>query len=309
MARGELHVQLYIHYADDEKFEEVSRSSRLLYVDSLCLAKELLNDGEISPAKVHKLMYPESKRAASRAAAELVDAGLWQWDEKRRVYTITAWLKRNKSRSQVEEDRHKAEEASRVANHKRWHVARNEPDPKCSLCVEETPKPPSGSGSGIGSACGQRSESTETETETETETKNKTPLPPAPSATHGRASAVAMQEPPDGDPGPAERLVVAWINSCNRRPSRHVINDVGRLVAEMLQDGLSPADIERGVQLWQSRGSNPRTLPSFVNQVMNANPSNVVAIGGRLQQRPSTTDQRVGAALELAAKYAEEDLA
>ncbi|GAA2696428.1 hypothetical protein [Actinoplanes palleronii] len=127
--------------------------------------------------------------------------------------------------------------------------------------------------------------------------------------TNGRAGVIAMQETPDGTPGPAEQLVTAWISSCNRRPSRHVINDVGQLVAEMLQDDVPATDIERGIQLWQARGSNPRTLPSFVNQVMNAQPSNVVAIGGRLQQRPSTTDQRVGTALELAAKYAEEDLA
>jgi hypothetical protein len=117
-------------------------------------------------------------------------------------------------------------------------------------------------------------------------------------------------EPPTdrdlGEPSQTERLVAEWINSCNRRPSRHVINDVGRLVAEMLQDDIPAADIARGIEIWQAKGSNPRTLPSFVNQVMNARPTNVLALPDR---RPSTTDQRVGVAVELAAKYAQEDLA
>jgi hypothetical protein len=297
MARGELHIQLAVNYADDEKFEEVSRSARLLYVDSLCSAKELLNDGIVTRAKVRKLMYPERPSAADKAAAELVAAGLWTWDEKRKAFTIPAWLKRNKSRSQIEQDRKDAEEASAKANHQRWHVARNYVDPKCRLC--STPR--SGTGSAPGSGGGIRSESTETETETETETKNNPPTP--------RAVRKPPEPPADrdlGDPGQAEQLVGEWMNSCHRKPPRRVIEDLGRLVLEMLGDGTSPGDIRRGIEIWQARGSNPRTLPSFVNQVMNARPTNVLALPDR---RPSTTDQRVGAALELAAKYAQEDLA
>jgi hypothetical protein len=302
MARGELHIQLAVNYADDEKFEEVSRSARLLYVDSLCSAKKLLNDGVFSRVKVRKLMYPERPSVADKAAAELVAAGLWNWDAQRKVFIIAAWLKRNKSRSQIEQDRKDAEEASLKANHTRWHVGRNEVDPKCRLCS----KGGSGGGSGPGSGGGIRPESTETETETETEIKNKPPSPPASPVTNGRARAIATQEAPDGNPGPAEELVTAWINACNRRPSRHVINDVGQLVAEMLQDDVPAADIERGIQLWQARGSNPRTLPSFVNQVMNARPAagNVLALPNR---RP-TTDQRVADALAIGAQLqADED--
>jgi hypothetical protein len=137
MPRGELHIQLACDYADDEKFAEVSRSARLLYVDALCLAKRLLNDGTVTRAQLDKLMYPERPASVKRAAAELVDTKLWEWDDARKVYVIAAWLKRNKSRAQVVEDRRQAEEASMRANHKRWHVDRKERDPKCQLCVEE----------------------------------------------------------------------------------------------------------------------------------------------------------------------------
>jgi hypothetical protein len=137
MPRGELHIQLACDYADDEKFAEVSRSARLLYVDALCLAKRLLNDGTISRAQLDKLMYPERPAAVKRAAAELVDAKLWEWDDGRKVYVISAWLKRNKSRAQVADDRRIAEEAAALGNHRRWHDGRDKRDPKCKHCIEE----------------------------------------------------------------------------------------------------------------------------------------------------------------------------
>ncbi len=149
MARGELHIQLNVDYADDEKLADVSRSARLLYVDALCKAKRLLNDGIVTTTLLRKLMYPEPPAVATKAATELVNTGAWRWDEDRQVYVIVAWLKRNKSRAQVEADRITAEEASLKANHSRWHTGRKDPDPKCRLCIEE-----SDCGSAIGSAIG-----------------------------------------------------------------------------------------------------------------------------------------------------------
>jgi len=137
MARGELHIQLSVDYADDEKLADVSRSARLLYVDALCKAKRMLNDGVLTVAQVDKLMYPAPAGAAKKAAAELVSTGAWTWDEGRKVYVIAAWLKRNKSRAQIEQDRAAAEEAALLGNHKRWHVGRKEPDPKCRHCIAE----------------------------------------------------------------------------------------------------------------------------------------------------------------------------
>lgn len=135
MARGELHIQLNVEYADDPKLADVSRSARLLYVDALCKAKSLLNDGVLTPAQVRKIAYPESAKAADKAAAELVETGAWTWDGK--AYGISAWLKRNKSRAEIEQARKDAEEASLKANHARWHVGRKEVDPKCRLCSED----------------------------------------------------------------------------------------------------------------------------------------------------------------------------
>lgn len=153
MARGELHIQLNVDYADDEKLADVSRSARLLYVDALCKAKRMLNDGVLTLAQVEKLLYPERAAAVKKAAGELVASGAWLWDETRKVYVIAAWLKRNKSRAQIEADRAATEEASLKANHARWHVGRKEPDLKCRLCIESGMASESGSdiGSGGGS--------------------------------------------------------------------------------------------------------------------------------------------------------------
>ncbi len=153
MARGELYIQLVVNYADDEKLADVSRSARLLYVDALCKAKATANDGMLTRGQVERIAYPETPAKAKKAAAELVATGAWSWDDERKVYTIAAFIKRNKSRAQIEADRVAAEEASLKANHSRWHVGRKEPDPKCRLCVEDSEKA-SGTGSEVGSGVG-----------------------------------------------------------------------------------------------------------------------------------------------------------
>ncbi|BAL85487.1 putative phage protein [Actinoplanes missouriensis 431] len=120
-------------------------------------------------------------------------------------------------------------------------------------------------------------------------------------------AARVREDDPAGTPGRAEQIVQAWMTACTRRPPSRVVDAIGREVAQLLRDDIDPSDIQRALEYWQGRGMHPTSLPSVVNQVMNARPQgNVVALSGHTP-RPSTTDQRVGAALELAAKYAQED--
>jgi hypothetical protein len=136
MARGELHIQLNVDYADDEKLAEVSRSARLLYVDMCCKAKRMLNDGVFTRAMIRKLMYPDPAKAADKAVDELVATGAVTQDGE--AFAVAAWLKRNKSRAQIEADRAAAEETALLGNHKRWHADRKQRDPKCRWCIEES---------------------------------------------------------------------------------------------------------------------------------------------------------------------------
>lgn len=162
MPRGEIHVELFVNYADDEKLADVSRGARLLYVDALCLAKRTLNDGVLTQSQVEKLAFPDSPAKARRQAAELVDSGAWAKDGGR--YLIPGFLKRNKSRAQVEVMLAEKAKAGAIGNHKRWHTD-GDSDPKCDYCrdpkllAECDPKSSQGA---------KRSGSPETETETET---------------------------------------------------------------------------------------------------------------------------------------------
>jgi len=119
-------------------------------------------------------MYPERPANAKKAADELVKSGAWEWDDERRAYIISAWLKRNKSAEQVQREREAAEEAALLGNHRRWHEMRGGMDPRCRYCIGGE----SGTRSGGRSGGGQQDDSTETETETETE-KEKPSSPPA----------------------------------------------------------------------------------------------------------------------------------
>jgi len=121
------------------------------------------------------------------------------------------------------------------------------------------------------------------------------PLSPVPpTAERGVALALAVVE---SEPDTTQALVAEWINHCRKRPPRDVVGQVGKSIKNMLAEGIDPADIRRGLAAWHSKGLHPSTLSSVVNEVMNATPA----------ARPSTTDQRVNAALALAARYAQEE--
>lgn len=114
-----------------------------------------------------------------------------------------------------------------------------------------------------------------------------------PSAERSTALAVVPSEPDT-----AQALIGEWIDHCRRRPPGQVIGQIGKQLKQMLAENIAPADIRRGLAAWHSKGLHPSALPSVVNELMNAAPA---------QARPSTTDQRVNAALELAARYAAEE--
>ncbi|NYT96308.1 hypothetical protein [Salinispora sp. H7-4] len=114
-----------------------------------------------------------------------------------------------------------------------------------------------------------------------------------PSAERSTALAIVPAEPDT-----AQALIGEWIDHCRRRPPGQVIGQIGKQLKQMLAENIAPADIRRGLAAWHSKGLHPSALPSVVNELMNAAPA---------QARPSTTDQRVNAALELAARYAAEE--
>jgi hypothetical protein len=108
--------------------------------------------------------------------------------------------------------------------------------------------------------------------------------------------------PTEPEPITADVIVGEWIDRCTKRPPGSVIGRVGKQIKKLLDDNLDPDDIRRGLSKWMAKGADPSSIPSFVNEVMNAAPtygsSNVIALHAG-QPRPSTTDARVQAALDL----------
>lgn len=114
--------------------------------------------------------------------------------------------------------------------------------------------------------------------------------------------------PPTADALPARRdtaqtLLSEWLDHCPKRPPKTVIGHVAKQLRTLLEEGIDPGDIRAGLAAWHTKGLHPATLPSVVNEVMNRGAAPPPA------PRPSTTDQRVSAALALAQKYAEQEAA
>ena len=106
---------------------------------------------------------------------------------------------------------------------------------------------------------------------------SKSPDPPT-------AGAVA---PHADQPVTAQTLVAEWLNACAKRPPGPVIGQTSALLKKLLDEKQDPDDIRAGIRLWQEKGQHPSTLPSFVNQAMNASKT---ARAGRDGRRVSTED-------------------
>lgn len=83
---------------------------------------------------------------------------------------------------------------------------------------------------------------------------------------------------PHTPPPTTQTLIGEWLDRCPKRPPSRVIGHVAKEIKTLLNDGIHPDDIRRGLAHWMTKGLHPSTLPSVVNEVMNTpNGSNVVA--------------------------------
>jgi hypothetical protein len=93
------------------------------------------------------------------------------------------------------------------------------------------------------------------------------------------AAEAAPQEP---EPVTAQTIVAEWLDRCTKRPPSQTIGQTSKQIKKLLEDGIEPDDIRRGLSKWMARGSAPSAIPSFVNEAMNAatapGASNVIAL-------------------------------
>lgn len=197
MPTGEIYVQLSVHFPDNRKvralarFRREARAARDLYTQMLLHCKENKTDGFVSDEQIGLLVHPDPEAIGKRDAKHLIEVGLIE--KAPGGYVVTGWLKRNSSREVIDRKSEAKARGARLANHRRWHVAHDNPDPACEWCQKEarnfdqttdqTTDRSSDQSSDrpseterVGGAKRSDSTETETESETESETENVKPL-------------------------------------------------------------------------------------------------------------------------------------
>lgn len=206
MARGEIHIQLNVDFSDDPKVRVLARygrdarSIRDLYVQMLCYAKRTLSDGHVPAEQLGILTYPDSPARSKRDADRLVEVGLIKVVDG--GWYVPAYLKRNKSRAQVqaavEDKADRTARAATIGNHRRWHELRGKLDLQgCVHCREAIARRDRWA-IAASDSLGSGSDRTETETQSQTETQTETGLDSSP-----KNPPPPNPPSPDGDP-PAE---------------------------------------------------------------------------------------------------------
>ena len=82
----------------------------------------------------------------------------------------------------------------------------------------------------------------------------------------------APGEPDPAPPDTAQALVADWLDHCTQRPPSRVVSHVGRELRTLLDDGIDPATLRRGLATWHARRLHPSTLASVVNETIQGPP-------------------------------------
>jgi hypothetical protein len=132
--RREIHVQLSVSYGENPKIRALARygrdarACRDLYVQMVCYCKRNLTDGFVPDEEIGVLVYPDPPKVGLRDANRLVDVQLAE--RTGGGYLITGFLKRNKSRAQVEATSAAKAESGRQGGVRSGLVRRGEAEPK-----------------------------------------------------------------------------------------------------------------------------------------------------------------------------------
>lgn len=134
-------------------------------------------------------------------------------------------------------------------------------------------------------------------------TPEPAPSPLPPSAGDEPPRPAESVEAADGNPPPVttQTIIAEYVDRCRKRPPGNVIGHLSGLIKQMLDEGVDPDDVRRGIAAWKAKGQHPSTLPSFVNELMNRDSpmehpgADVIPIG---RQRPGQSD--LGSAAHMA---------
>jgi hypothetical protein len=253
MPPTEIYIKLVVGFPRDQKVRALARYGaeaglcRDLYVQMLLHCKENLTDGFLSTEDVWAVAFPLPPDHADQLAKQLASVGLIKEVSNPEApgWQVCAFLKRNRSREEVEALSEVRAEAGRTggkASRKSSKPAGRKPRQPTSKQVAFQ----------VDSNLPPRVQSTE-DIDASNEASDSVPTAPR-------------------EPEAASVLVAEWIEHCRKRPPPQVISRVGREIAVMLGQDIDREDVRRGLAQWHQRGLDPSVLASVVNEVMNASP-------------------------------------
>lgn len=276
-------IKLASAYYLDPAVVALDDAAEVMFTRALAYCGQAESDGFIPDAVVS--MLSRRQRGAAKVAAKLVLAGLIE--PVSGGYRVVKWEIWQTTNDEMGAKREAGRQ--RVAKHRQGNrkpsISKNTEPPSNGNGVTPPVTPDPGNGV-TPDPCNAFVTPLEVEVEVEVET-------PTPNGvgTHTTTALATTNDAPN-----AQALVGEWIDHCTSRPPQAVIGQVSKQLRAMLGEGIPYEHVRRGLATWASKGLHPSTLPSVVNEVMNARPATT-------QAKPSTTDQRVQATLALAAKY------
>lgn len=233
-------------------------------------------------------------RQWKRLAQRLVDARLWEPGERdgEPGWFFHEWTERQPTRAEVEADRESARDRMALRRAKQRAEKRAELDRQ----IEEAES------QGIP----VRSARVRPNVRANNERSSGRSSPPVLGPNPTRPDPTRPDQlttPPAGTAAPpsAQTLVGEWVDACGERPPDRIVGQVAREVGKLLDERIPYADVRNGLRSWHAKRLHPATIASEVHAVRLGPPE--------ASAKPSTTDQRVGAALDLAAQLREAEQA
>lgn len=295
-------VKLSTSYDTDAAIMRAGEAAEVLFTRSLAYCGREETAGFI-PDGMPERLCPKNARARVKA---LVAEQLWVRDDERHGWWVRSWgawqseLDALAARRRADRDR-KRRERDRRAQEARASREKSRDMSRDSHVTEGV--------TSRGQSEGCPSTSPARDREERVESKNKTPTT-GPYASLGRTARDAEPPDSDGPPSMVERIMTEYRDNSPNGVSRNVAAKLAQHVHELLADNFHPDHIREGLGQLRPRKLGPGALPSLVDEIANRLPANVVNLpgtgntpmrGSQTGPRPSTTDQRVAAALAAGA--------
>lgn len=147
MTLGEIYVKLAVQFARDPKLRalvcrhgEEGLLARDLFVQMICYCRAELSDGRVPADELPLLEYPMPPDRVHNLAKHLVEHQLITvsgTDPEQRVYVVSAYVKRNGTRADVERSRQAKAAAGRIGGSVPRHAGRSKTKPPAKQLLSE----------------------------------------------------------------------------------------------------------------------------------------------------------------------------